>query len=298
MRHPLTRRAFVHDSTLFLAASGMASIAPAAHALSSDIAPSLRVGLITDLHHADKDPSGTRHYRQTSSKLREAIAKFVDLKTDLVIELGDLIDAAPSVETELGYLNTIGKLLNCAPGDKHYVLGNHCVDTLTKHEFLLSVGQQKSYYSFDQAGWHFVILDGCFNSDGTPYERGNSKWNNANISSAQLDWLRSDLNVNQLPTVVFVHQRLDDSGPHTIKNAVEVRTILRDGNVVAVFQGHSHANDHTEIDLVHYVTQVAMVEGSGEANNGYSILELMSDGSLRLVGFRKQLSRNLKRGLS
>jgi hypothetical protein len=35
------------------------------------------------------------------------------------------------------------------PGDKHFVLGNHCVHTLTKMEFLKEVEQQESFYSFD-----------------------------------------------------------------------------------------------------------------------------------------------------
>jgi hypothetical protein len=33
-----------------------------------------------------------------------------------------------------------------------------------------------------------------------------------------------------------------------------------------------------------------MVEGSGDANNGYSLLDVFDDGTLRLTGFRKQSS--------
>jgi alkaline phosphatase len=162
---------------------------------------------------------------------------------------------------------------------------------LTKYEFLLTVGQQKSYYSFDQGGWHFVVLDACFNTDGTAYERRNSSWDNANIPAAELDWLKQDLDQNQRPTIVFVHQRLDNSPPHSIKNAADVRQVLSGHDIAAVFQGHSHKNDYQEIAGIHYVTLVAMIEGSGAENNGYSRLELMDDGSLRVVGFRKQQNR-------
>ena len=33
---------------------------------------------------------------------------------------------------------------------------------------------------------------------------------------------------------------------------------------------------------------VAMVEGSGAANNGYSIMDIDPDGTIRITGFRNQ----------
>ncbi len=95
----------------------------------------LRFGLITDLHYADKETAGTRFYRDTLGKLEEASAEFTKDKIEFVVELGDLIDAADSVQVELGYLKTINKTFAAICKDRHYVLGNHCVDTLTKQEF-------------------------------------------------------------------------------------------------------------------------------------------------------------------
>lgn len=289
-----SRRAFLRDGVLVLATGHFAAheVFAAAESETKTVPGSiLQVGLITDLHFADKETAGSRHYRQTPAKLTEAIAKFKALETDFVVELGDLIDKAPSVETELKYLNAIDQQLKLAPGDKHYVLGNHCVDTLTKHEFLLTVGQPKSYYSFNKQGWHFVVLDACFNPDGSAYERRNSQWDNANVSADELAWLEQDLASNTLPTIVFAHQRLDESGPHSVKNRAAVRKCFADRQVVAVFQGHSHANDYQEIDGVHYVTLVAMVEGSGGENNAYAVLELTEE-TLKVVGFRKQENRS------
>ena len=254
--------------------------------------PLVRAGLVTDLHHADKEPRGSRHYRESLGKLDEAKELFTDFDPDFVVELGDLIDAAETVETELGYLETVHEKFASLPGEKHYVLGNHCVDTLTKSEFLGVVGQEKSYYSFDKNGVHFVVLDSCFLSDGTPYQRKNFQWTDANIPQAELDWLKADLDSTESEQViVFAHQRLDleDSENHTVKNASKVRSILeRAQNVQAVFQGHSHKNDHHEINGIHYLTLVAMVEGSGAENNGYSTLEVFPDGTIRIDGHRKQ----------
>jgi len=288
----LGRRAFLEKGTLILASASLTRaklIADDSNAKSRETA--LRVGLVTDLHYADKAPGGTRHYRETLGKLEEAAKQFGELKPHFVVELGDFIDAAASVDVELRYLKTVNTAFAKICEDRHYVLGNHCVDTLTKEEFLGGVEKKKSYYSFDRGGFHFVVVDSCFRSDGKPYERRNFKWTDANVPAAELDWLKADLKANQKPTIVFAHQRLDVTNDHGVKNNGQVRELLEDsGNVLAVFQGHSHQNDLKNIGGIHYCTLVAMVEGSGEPNNGYSVMELESNGTIRLTGYRKQKS--------
>ncbi len=285
----LGRRAFLQGSTLAIAAASTTATAQPLWAAES--APALRFGLITDLHYADKRPAGTRYYRETLAKLEAAATQFKQDQPAFLVELGDLIDAADAVETEQRYLQTINREFSAICKDRHYVLGNHCVDTLTKEEFLGSVGQQASYYSFDRSGFHFIVLDACFRSDGTPYGRKNSHWTDANIPPAELEWLAEDLKANDQPVVVFAHQRLDVSNSHGVKNNAAVRQLFKDrGNVLAVFQGHSHKNDLKEIDGIPYCTLVAMVEGSGAENNGYSRVDLHANGSITVTGFRQQKS--------
>ncbi|GAB5402973.1 MAG: metallophosphoesterase [Aureliella sp.] len=287
------RRAFLQRGALVLGATSMAARAfgelPASHKLESKVA----VGMVTDLHYAEKDPAGSRHYRETLGKLDEAAGHFVERKPDFVVELGDFIDAAASVDVERRYLKTVNTEFSKICKERHYVLGNHCVDTLTKSEFLEGVEKEKTFYSFDRNGFHFVVLDSCFRSDGKPYERRNFKWTDANIPDDELEWLKADLKANKNPVVVFAHQRLDVSNNHGVKNNAQVREILeQSGKVLAVFQGHSHKNDLNEIGGIHYCTLVAMVEGSGEASNGYSLMEIAADSTIRLTGFRKQESHN------
>ena len=282
----LGRRAFLQNGTLLLAATATVDVSSL---FADENKERLRVGLITDLHHADKPSAGTRHYRETLGKLAEAATQFEKDRVTFVVELGDLIDAADSVETEQRYLKTINREFSAISKDRHYVLGNHCVDTLTKEEFLGGVEQKQSYYSFDRGGFHFVVLDACFRNDGEPYGRKNSKWNDANIPAAEVEWLQADLKATSKKAVVFAHQRLDVSNDHGVKNCPEVRKIFEDsGKVLAVFQGHSHQNDLKDIGGIHYCTLVAMVEGSGAENNGYSVMEIAPGGTIRLTGFRKQ----------
>lgn len=279
------RRSFLKNGALWLALGSISGQGAAGQP------GELRIGLLTDLHYADKDPKGTRHYRETWTKLEEAAQRWTPNPPDLMVELGDLIDAADSVQTELGYLKTIRKPYAAMAKECHHVLGNHCVDTLRKEEFLGEVGQERSYYSFDRGGVHFVVLDACFRKDGVPYGRRNFQWTDANLPPAELEWLEADLSTNQTPVVVFAHQRLDVATNHGVRNQKQVRAILeKSGRVKAVFQGHSHQNDLQEIGDIHYCTLAAMVEGSGPASNAYSLLTITSDGYLKLEGFRRQAS--------
>jgi UDP-2,3-diacylglucosamine pyrophosphatase LpxH len=259
--------------------------------------PKLSIGLITDLHYGDKPEAKTRFYRETLGKLREAVGRFNAERPAFIVELGDLIDQADSVEQEIGWLQAIEQVFATAEAPRHYVLGNHCVGTLTKAEFQAHTGgPRRSYYSFDEGGVHFIILDACFRSDGEPYQRKNFEWTDANVPAGELSWLREDLASTKLPVIVLAHQRLDEAAKHSVRNAAAVRAELEQGGkVLAVFQGHSHQNGYQQIAGVHYCTLVAMVEGSGLENSGYAMLDIMPDDSLRLRGFRRQAPRELRR---
>jgi alkaline phosphatase len=287
----LSRRAFIQNSTLCLAGLGGGQVLSA----ESDAKPLLRVGLMTDLHYADKPPTKTRFYREALAKLDEAVEDMNREKPALVIELGDFIDQADSVEKEIEWLKTMESHFARLSMPRHYVLGNHCVGTLTKEEFTANTKATGSFESFEAGGVTFVILDACFRSDGTPYSRKNFDWKDANVPKDELSWLENQLSKASDPVIVLAHQRLDADKAQAVQNAAEVRSLLeKSGKVLAVFQGHSHKNDYQLITGIHYTTLVAMVEGSGAENNGYTMLDVLSDGSLRLNGFRKQANRDLK----
>ena len=287
----LGRRAFLKGGTLllagFTAALGDASWLLAA--TEEKVKPKLRIGLATDLHYADKPPSGSRHHRESLTKFSEAARRFQQEKPDHVIALGDLIDTAASLDAEKNYLKQVAKEFGPLPGKHHFVLGNHCVENLTKPEFLGIVGQDKSYYSFDAAGCHFVILDACFNKDGASYGRKNFKWGDANIPPAEMEWLRADLRQTEHKTIVCIHQCLDLIPPYAVQNCAAVRSVLeKSGKVVGVVQGHFHWGNYGAIHGIHYCTIQAIVEGSGPENNSYAMLDVLPGDVLRLTGFRKQ----------
>lgn len=292
----LGRRAFLRNGSLLLATAAIESAIESVLGEAAPAKDTLRIGMITDLHYADKAPAGTRHYRETLAKIAEAGERFAKEKPAFVVELGDLIDAADSVDVELGYLKRIYKDFAALSKDRHCVLGNHCVDMLTKEEFLAGVEQKEAHYSFDRGGIHFVVLDACYRSDGKPYGRKNSKWTDANIPAAQVEWLAADLKKTDKKTIILAHQRLDVANDYAVKNAADVRKALEaSGKVLAVFQGHSHKNDYKEIGMIHYCTLAAMIEGSGEKNNSYAMMDVAGDGTIRITGYRQQKAYEWKR---
>jgi alkaline phosphatase len=251
--------------------------------------PAIRFGMVTDVHHADKPHWGTRYYRESLTKLREGIADFRGSDVGFLVQLGDLVDAAKDFDTERQWLKQAVSTLQTAGVELHSVLGNHCIQTLTKAQFLEEAGRERGHYSFDRAGFRFIILDACYRRDGVSYDAGNFDWKDTEIPPPEREWLQQQLSTAPQRALVFVHQRLDIPGVHAVASAPEVRRIFEaSGKVLAVFQGHSHQNDHREINRIHYCTMRAVIEGSGVDNNGHSIVSVYTDGRVAVKGFRAQ----------
>jgi alkaline phosphatase len=254
--------------------------------------PILKIGLLTDAHYAEAESRGTRYYRESLAKMREAVTRLNAEKVDIAVELGDLIDTPqpPDPAKERGFLRAIAGEFGKIRAPRHFVLGNHCVSGLTKEQFLQTVGQKRSWYSFDRNGVHCIVLDACFRKDGQPYAPGTFAWTDSDIPPEQRAWLAADLSATPHPALVFVHQRLDEApgAGYRIQSRAAVREILeKSGKVRAVFQGHSHKNELQTIGGIPYCTLAAMVEGSGPANSGYSVLSVGPDGTLALTGCRR-----------
>ncbi len=263
---------------------------------------SRRFGMVTDPHYADTAARGTRHYQESLPKLTECVALMNREKVDFLIELGDLKDeGAPAAEkATLKYLESIEGVLVEFRGPRYHVLGNHDVDSISKGQFLTrientGIAKASKYYSFDASGLHFVVLDADYRADGSDYDHGNFDWTDTNIPPEQLDWLKDDLESTAKPVIAFVHQQLDGSSDHCVKNGPEVRQVLQESQrVLAVFQGHNHAGHYSHIEGIHYYTLKAMVEGTGEENSSYAIVEVHDDFTLLVTGYRRALGTKMK----
>jgi len=264
----------------------------------------VRFGVFSDAHYADRDPAGSRHYRDSMSKLAECIERMNTERLDFMIELGDLKDQdnPPKEQHTLSYLQSIEAIFRQFNGPTYHVLGNHDMDSISKVQFLAHIkntriASDRTYYSFDVNKCHFVVLDANYRSDGTDYDHGNFNWTDANIPPAELAWLEQDLATATGPTIVFTHQLLDEpNGVHPslyIKNSAQVRQVLQQsGKVRAVLQGHHHAGSYCQIEGIHYYTIKGMIEGAFPENNAYAIVEVLPE-SIIITGYRTVVSKKL-----
>lgn len=215
-------------------AKGMASVS------QTDAAP-LRIGICADIH-MDTTYDG----KQRLEAFIEAMQKE---NPDMVVQLGDFCGPKPE---NAALMNTWNRFT----GPKYHVIGNHDTDgNFTKQQVVDFWGMPAAYYSFDQKGYHFMVLDG---NDTYPEKDPRHKyW--SYIGPEQMEWMEKDLAATRTPVIVFVHQGLDnDIGG--VENAVQVRAIFDRHNskagknkVLMVFSGHHHEDYHNVINGIHYV---------------------------------------------
>jgi hypothetical protein len=265
----------------------------------------IRFGLFTDLHAHDVDsPLDGKWMTHTE----ERVAAFVDAMNgwdaDFVIELGDYVNGWLVFGGDLGDAARIPDILAWTEtlyagfeGPRYHVLGNHDVYNLSKQEYLDRVSVDQTYYSFDVGAFHFVVLDLQYAEDGTDLAYTYSGVAGF-VPEAEIAWLQQDLAASDDPTIVFVHQMLDqyveELGRALVSNQPEVQGILEaDGDVVAVFQGHDHDNAHDSVGGIHYVTFEALVD-QGTPPSWASITLDPSSGTIRVEGAGAQVDYELR----
>lgn len=280
----ITRRTFLAGSLLMPAAIPSAAAQPIADRV-------LSFGVVTDVHYAQQYANSERYYKGLSDILKHAVNDFTEKNVDFIIELGDLIHAPGKKKDERNHLEEIDAVFSAFPKDRHYVLGNHDLQRFSKKEFLSTVDRRDGQYSFDMNGYHFIVLDACFNPDGSEYKQGRFNWTESCIPKSGLEWLTDDLtSAAGKPVIVFLHQMLhNERFRHCVLNASEVRAVLEThGNVRAVFQGHTHFNTYASIGGINYLTFSAMVSSRNRDRNAHAVVHLDADGGITIDGYAQR----------
>ena len=262
--------------------------------VAADEAPLVRFGFITDCHYAPhiRPRSGERrHYGESLEKMRVFVRTMNGIRPDFVVEGGDFKDLGRTPAESLSYLDDMERAFAGFAGPRYHVLGNHDHDNISKDEFLAHVsnaGQDraKAWYSFDLNGVRFIVLDACYKSDGTPYDRGRFSWRDTFLPKEQVEFLRAELASAAGPCVPIVHQQLDAEDDTCIANAAEVRRIIEEsGKVRCVVQGHWHEGSFREINGVGYFSSGANVIDPASRANVFSLVEVYPSGGVRISGF-------------
>ncbi len=193
----------------------------------------------------------------------------------------------------------------------HHTIGNHdifgrdkqaCQATgnesfFGKKWFLDEFGYPRTYFSFDAAGWHFIVLD-SFDLDKTGSEY------TSRIVGDQLDWLKLDLAstppatpivvVTHVPIIsvanYFDHETEIDPDILIPRTRMHVDFKSLDAlfgahpNVKLCLSGHLHVLDRAEYNGVTYICDGAVCGDKWkgprlQTPEGYGIIDLYADGS-------------------
>jgi 3',5'-cyclic AMP phosphodiesterase CpdA len=229
-------------------------------------ASELTFGVITDLHFGPEARwhGKLRKLTHHAGVLTQAFVRKMNeqVRPDFIVNLGDDIEDE-SRDADLARYGECQAILRSANAPLVNVAGNH--DTIHMNRDDLNCFWQRSgplYYSFDRAGWHFVVLHTLEKKDVEIH-----------VPPAQMEWARADLRATELPTVVLMHhsaseQYLEDSRwfagrAHValVKERAELRRIFEEsGRVRAVFNGHVHRNHLDVIARIPYVTVQSLIE--------------------------------------
>lgn len=195
----------------------------------------------------------------------ERLGRFIEemntLQPDFIIQLGDF---CRPYKANKGFLS----IYNDFVGPRYHVLGNHDMDGGFSRDSVVSFWESPApYYSFDQQGFHFIVLDGNDRNPDPNRPAGYNKY----IGEEQKQWLLTDLKSTHFPTVVFSHQAF--RGTFGIDNSDEIRAIFEAANaysdqkkVVACFNGHNHGDSIFQIGGVFYIdVNSASYDWLGEA---------------------------------
>ncbi|MEQ4209526.1 metallophosphoesterase [Actinopolymorpha sp. B9G3] len=250
----------------------------------------LRFGVIADCQYADVDTAGTRHYRESVHKLREAVAAFNDADLDFALHLGDFVDRL--AESFADVVPTFEKLRM----SKFHVLGNHDFQ-MPLGELLETLRMPAPYHHFRRNGWRFVVVD---TNDISLYAnpKGSEKyelaramldrltaegavnaqtWNGA-VGEEQLAWLRRVLDGARSRgerVVLNSHHPIYPKNVHNTWNDDELVDLVTSyDNVVAWFNGHNHHGNYGFAGGKHFVTFHGMVELD---TNAYATVRVLED---------------------
>ena len=252
----------------------------------------IKFAIINDIHLG---PADSGHYNGVQRKLvaqaERLVRKFVEEmntkeKPAFVVNLGDTIEDVNNKETDLHYFKRAVELLSGLKMPLYSLVGNHDIRTLTQQEIAGMLGHERMYYSFDNGGFHFVVLSFEMTGDHT-HNLGDIS---AVVPKNQMEWLERDLASTKNSTVVFVHYGLADDDMKgnfwfetmpsiaTLDNRAEVRKVLEtSGKVRAVITAHQHWNRMFVHNKIPYFTVTSLIENfnnDGVPAEAYTIVEL------------------------
>lgn len=220
---------------------------------------------IGDSHLRDGGYPDTRYIKamDVSSDLLRAYLGDINAhvpRVNFAVHLGDLTDLGSTREFEIGR-----EIMDSLACPLYPVVGNHDnFKSDAKAGWLAFARRDSATYAFDVEGFHFIVIDCTLDPYQPPY---------VDCDSTVRAWVAENLSANRFkPTVVFSHYNMwqrhwnamFDTTLHyaEYRGMPELRGVLENaGNVVAVVNGHVHANRVEKHNGIYYVDVGATLVG-------------------------------------
>jgi manganese-dependent ADP-ribose/CDP-alcohol diphosphatase len=270
--------------------------------------PLFTFGILADVQYADCEPAGTRFYRSSLSKLRDALSAFKSDSADFIINLGDIIDRDyVSYKAVLGLIDSSGL-------KTFHVTGNHdySVEPGLKSSLPVLFPSPGGYYSSVRNNFRFIFLNGNEISEYSSTDanairyakeyilmlKNNGESNaiewNGGIGPEQLKWLKGQLDEAKLKNEkVFIVSHFPVF-PVNVHNLLDYKDILplleKYQNIVGWLNGHNHSGNYGELNNVHFITFSGMVET--EKQNSYALVRVYKNKTI-ITGAGREKSRIL-----
>lgn len=257
--------------------------------------PILKVGLIADIQYGDCETNGSRFYRNSINKLREAVKDINDNNVSFTVNLGDFTDR------NLEDLNAVMAELSRLNANMYNVTGNHDYVGVKDNQVLYNkLLMPSDHYSLDfpRLGIQFLFLnsneislysnvldtdkqvelDAIKTKLKAENRKNNYSWNGA-LSNGQLNWLDKKLKLaraDNMKVIICMHHPLYPDNNHNALNDREILDVIGEYDCVkAVLSGHNHAGNFGYYKGIPFVTMEGMIET--ESNNAYGIIEIFKD---------------------
>ncbi|HTJ10705.1 MAG TPA: metallophosphoesterase [Dinghuibacter sp.] len=261
--------------------------------------PVLRVAHITDVHMKDM-LDAPKHFTTCLHNLQR-----LDRPVDLVLNGGDIV--FDMNKENLSTIDAQWKLMKGIVQSEcslpiHYALGNHDIwwneddkgqAIYGKKYSMDQLGLTRSWYSFEKAGWKFIVLDSChLDIDGT--------WYIGKLGDEQFQWLSDEVAGATGPVLVMTHipiltatnlidehvvNRWEMTGGDMHTDTAKIISLFyKHPNVRLCLSGHIHLREKLVYDNITFICNGAVSGAWWKGNNretapGYGLIDLYADGS-------------------
>jgi len=232
----------------------------------ADSAQDFTFAYISDAHI--QHVKGNQFVRNWDRGLIRAVAEanLLEPKPDFVVFGGDLAQLGTRAELDHG-----ADILSALNHKMYVVMG--------EHDYYLDLGEYWSelygpqYYSFDDKGVHFVVLNSILTYDEWTFDRWPTAEQRMNemagldnpngspfmVGSKQIEWLKKDLAgvSKKTPVVVFSHsplQKIYKGWNFWTEDAAQIQALLKPFAAANVIYGHVHQIQYNQIDNIAFTS--------------------------------------------